>query len=211
MGLPTRFKDLTLGQVMQLHELSLDTELDKLDKDIKRLSILMGKTIEQIEEMDAKWFKEYLRITQMVAVPPKDIPVKSKIMVKGRVLYPTLSLQEMKVNQLVDFYSLYKASGNDHLKCANELLAVMYKPFRLGGKPKYDPGNHAKISKLLLSANGEDCMGLLFFYSRLWKKCAPRIQASLERSNDILENLMTEIQTDKEFQDFLKTGDGNTM
>lgn len=51
MNIPKRYEDLTVEQFQQLELLKEDSSLDTLDKTIKRLSILSGKSIEYIEAM----------------------------------------------------------------------------------------------------------------------------------------------------------------
>lgn len=210
MKLPKRFKDLTLSQFIQLHELN-DSNLHPLDKDIKFLSILSGKTIDEVEELSPDQFKKAKLDCVAVTIPPNDIPVKDKIKVGRKTFYPTLSIVDMKVNQLVDFYSVFKQNDGDHIKAAHKLLAITFKTKSLFGKLKYDPNNHEKNSQILLNANAEDCIGYIFFYLRLWKRCEPIIADYSERSRIEIENLMKEIQNDKKFQAFLKTGAGSTM
>lgn len=211
MKLPKRFKDLTLSQFIQLHELSLDNSLSKIDRDSKAYSILSGMNISDVEDLDYDYVKYELYNAISVTIPPNDIPVKDKIKVGLKSFYPTMSITDMKVNQLVDFYSVFKQSEGDHIKSAHKLLAIMLKTKSITGKLRYSPDNHEKNSELLLQANAEDCIGYVFFYLRLWKRCEPIIADYSERSRIEIENLMKEIQNDKKFQAFLKTGDGSTM
>lgn len=210
MGLPKKFSELTLSQFMQLHMLALDAELNQLDRNTKRLSILLNKSSDWVESLNNGVRTQMINDALLVTVPPNDIKLNDKIRVKGKVLYPTISLQDMSVAQLVDFYSLHKEAGEDKITSANKLLAVMFKPKAIFNEPTYNPNKHAKISELLLSAKAEDCLGLLFFYSRFWKRCEPIIVDYLQNSKKELEEIMTVIQTYKEFQDFLNTGGGST-
>jgi hypothetical protein len=45
MNIPKRYEDLTVSQFQELEALKNDDTLDKLDKSIKRLSILSGKSV----------------------------------------------------------------------------------------------------------------------------------------------------------------------
>lgn len=211
MKVPYSFEDITLSQFMQLHENEIDKSIDKIEKDNKRLSILSGEPIEIIEDLSFGDRQEFLNKTAYINTPPNTLKVCKRFRAKGTLLVPTTSLQEMKVNQLVDFYSLLKQTNGEYIKQANILLAVMFKPVTLFGKAKYSPENHAKISELLLSAKVGDCLGLLFFYLDFWKLCEPRIVHCLKTANQTIEETMNEIMNDKEFQDFLTNGDGNTM
>lgn len=218
MKVPYSFEDITLSQFMQLHENEINKSIDKIEKDNNRLSILSGKPIEVIEDLSFGDRQNLLNKTAYINTPPNALKVCKRFRAKGTLLVPTTSLQDMKVNQLVDFYALLKQSNGEYIKCANVLLAVMFKPFRLKIKGlkiqkevKYSPENHAKISELLLSAKVGDCLGLLFFYLDFWKLCEPRIVHCLKMANKTIEETMNEIMNDKEFQDFLTNGDGNTM
>lgn len=211
MKLPYSFEDITLSQFMQLHENEIDKSIDKIEKDNKRLSILSGEPIEIIEDLSFGDRQEFLNKTAYINTPPNTLKVCKRFRAKGTLLVPTTSLQEMKVNQLVDFYSLLKQTNGEYIKQANILLAVMFKPVTLFGKAKYSPENHAKISELLLSAKVGDCLGLLFFYLDFWKLCEPRIVHCLKTANQTIEEAMKEILNDKEFMDSLNNGDGNIM
>lgn len=218
MKVPYSFEDITLSQFMQLHENEIDKSIDKIEKDNKRLSILSGESIEVIEDLSFGDRQELLNKTAYINTPPNTLKVCKRFRAKGTLLVPTTSLHEMKVNQLVDFYSLLKQTNGEYIKQANILLAVMFKPFRLKIKGlkiqkevKYSPENHAKISELLLSAKVGDCLGLLFFYLDFWKLCEPRIVHCLKTANQTIEEAMKEILNDKEFMDSLNNGDGNIM
>jgi hypothetical protein len=211
MKLPYRFEDMTLAQFIKLHELEQDKSLDIIDRNIQKLSILSGKSIESIELMDLKHIRLYLSKIAYTSNAPKNLPIPPRFWCGKYLLTPTMSLQEMGVNQFVDYFTILKANDGNHIKCANDLLAIMFKPYKLIGKSKYSPDAHSKISKQLLSAKVGDCLGLLFFYLNLWVKCEPFIVSCLESSNQTIAKIWDEIQNDKEFQDFLKDGGGNTI
>lgn len=210
MKVPFRFEDITLRQFMQLHENELNQAADKLDRETNKLSILSDESIDFIEDLDFATRLHFLAKTSYTNNPPSDLKVCKRFRSKGILLVPTTSLQDMKVNQLVDFYSLLKQAEGNYIKSANVLLAVMFKPFKLIGESKYSPANHAKISELLLSAKVGDCLGLLFFYLDFWKRCEPIIARSLTEANQTIQEVMNEIMNDKTFLDSLTNGDGNT-
>jgi hypothetical protein len=207
MKIPYSFNDITLSQFMQLHKIHSDKAMDKLDK----LSILTGKSFNDIEELDFNTRSKLLAKARYMDNVPKDLRVPKRFTAGTTMLVPTMSIQEMKVNQLVDFYTIMKAHENDFIAGANDILAIMFKPFKLFGKAKYSPDDHSKISKLLLSAKVGDCLGLLFFYLNLWKRCEQIIVRYLENNQKEIQTLMNEIANDKEYQAFLANGGGNTI
>jgi hypothetical protein len=210
MKLPYCFEDMTLSQFMKLHELEQNKDIDPIDKQVSKLSILSGKSIDYIESLDYKEVKKALAKISYTSKVPKELRIPKRFRAGHLMLKPTMSLQEMKVNQLVDFYSLLKEANNDYIASANVLLATMFKPLSIFKKSVYSPENHAKISKLLLNAKVGDCLGLLFFYLYFWKKCEPIIVRCLKNNQQTIAEFLNEIQTDKEFLDFLNNGDGNT-
>lgn len=208
MKLPYRFEDMTLAQFIKLYELDQNKDIDK---NVNKLAILSGNSVEAIELLDLKHIRYYLTKINYTSNVPKNLSIPKRFWCGKYLLTPTMSLQEMGVNQMVDFFSIIKANNNNYISCANDLLAVMFKPYKFIGKSKYSPDAHSKISKQLLSAKVGDCLGLLFFYLDLWMRCEPLILTYLENSNKTIEEIMKEIQNDKEFQDFLKHGGGNTI
>ena len=211
MKLPYRFEDMTLAQFIKLYELDQNKDIDTIDKNVNKLAILSGNSVEAIELLDLKHIRYYLTKINYTSNVPKNLSIPKRFWCGKYLLTPTISLQEMGVNQMVDFFSIIKANNNNYISCANDLLAVMFKPYKFIGKSKYSPDAHSKISKQLLSAKVGDCLGLLFFYLDLWMRCEPLILTYLENSNKTIEEIMKEIQNDKEFQDFLKHGGGNTI
>lgn len=211
MKLPYRFEDMTLAQFIKLYELDQNKDIDTIDKNVNKLAILSGNSVEAIELLDLKHIRYYLTKINYTSNVPKNLSIPKRFWCGKYLLTPTMSLQEMGVNQMVDFFSIIKANNNNYISCANDLLAVMFKPYKFIGKSKYSPDAHSKISKQLLSAKVGDCLGLLFFYLDLWMRCEPLILTYLENSNKTIEEIMKEIQNDKEFQDFLKHGGGNTI
>lgn len=211
MKLPYRFEDMTLAQFIKLYELDQNKDIDTIDKNVNKLAILSGNSVEAIELLDLKHIRYYLTKINYTSNVPKNLSIPKRFWCGKYLLTPTMSLQEMGVNQMVDFFSIIKANNNNYISCANDLLAVMFKPYKFIGKSKYSPDAHSKISKQLLSAKVGDCLGLLFFYLDLWMRCEPLILTYLENRNKTIEEIMKEIQNDKEFQDFLKHGGGNTI
>jgi hypothetical protein len=201
MKLVRKFEDLTLKQYIELQELQ-SSSLSVIDKAVKKLSIITGESIDYIESINVKEVYSLLASVSFVDNPPEEIAVKKRIRLGFMLYEPTLSLTEMKVNQLTDFYHLY-----DNKAPINEILAVIYKPI----KGSYKPANHAKVAKMLLNEKVGNTLGTLFFYSNYWKRCEKTITEYLNKQNQVIQSFMKEIQDDKQFQDFLVTGGGNTI
>lgn len=192
-----QFGNLKLKQYIELSNLDKDKSIDELDRIVKKMAIISGKSIEEVELMDINYIKENISFLNNI---PQSLPFKKRLIIGFKVYKPTLTLQDIQVNQLVDFYALYKAEAP-----LNDLLAVIYKC------GKYDSKNHAELSAKMLNQKIKNVLGVVFFSLSYYSKCEKVINQYLEKSSKQVEILMSEIQTDKEFQDFLNTGDGNTI
>lgn len=190
-----QFGNLKLSQYIELSNLDKDKSIDELDRIVKKMAIVSGKSIEQVEVMDINYIKEKISFLNNV---PQSLPFKKRLRIGFKVYKPTLTLQDIQVNQLVDFYALYKAEAP-----LNDLLAVIYKC------GKYDSKNHAYLSAKMLNQKIKNVLGVVFFSLSYYNKCEKTINQYLEKSSKQVEMLMKEIQTDKEFQDFLSSGGGS--
>ena len=182
-----KFEDLTIKQYIDLLEVD-NSDISKIEKKIKKLEIVLGK-------------KENLPLTAFDKIKfldniPNQIKFKDKTRIGLKFYKACTDLNEIGVNQLVDFYSLHKNNAP-----INELLAVIYKP--------YNPDKHKEISKAFLDKKVGEVLGTVFFFKNYYLRCEKRIQEYLENHLKQIQAFQTEIQTDKEFQDFLSTGGGN--
>jgi hypothetical protein len=192
-----KFSNLTIDQYQRIIDLETNEE-PSTARAYKKLAIALDKTITEVIEMDIN--KRNFILANLNK--PNRLPLKKYIFVNGWIYKATTSLTEMNTMQLIDFNSLAnnKASLND-------LLAVMYVP--LFGK--YKAKNHANLSKAMKQTKVKKTLGLLFFWSDYSKKCEKRTLTFLEKQTQMIQELMQEIQTDKEFQTFYKTTVGNTI
>jgi hypothetical protein len=190
-----KFSNLTIDQYQRIIDLETNEE-PSTARAYKKLAIALDKTITEVIEMDIN--KRNFILANLNK--PNRLPLKKYIFVNGWVYKATTSLTEMNTMQLIDFNSLAnnKASLND-------LLAVMYVP--LFGK--YKAKNHKKLSLKLSKTKVKKTLGLLFFWSDYSKKCEKRTLTFLEKQAQMIQELMKEIQTDKEFQTFYQTTAGN--
>lgn len=192
-----RFEDLTVGQYIKLVELDKDKSLDALDLVSKQMAIVTGRRIEEIELMDINYIKSKIAFLKKI---PTEIPFKKSIWIGFKQYTPSINLVQTQVNQLTDFYSLYKNEAP-----INEILAVIYKP----KNGKYHADNHSYVAKKMINKRIGDVLGAVFFSLNYYKRCEKLINQYLENNQLIINQVMTEITTDKEFQAFLNTGDGN--
>jgi hypothetical protein len=183
-----KFEDLTIKQYIDLLKVD-NSDISKIEKKIKKLEIVLGKQ----ENLPLTAFDKIKFLDNI----PTQIKFRDKTRIGLKFYKACTDLNEIGVNQLVDFYSLHKNNAP-----INELLAVIYKP--------YNPDKHKEISEAFLSKKVGEVLGTVFFFRNYYLKCEKRIAEYLENHLKAIQTFQTEIQTDKEFQDFLNTGDGNT-
>jgi len=197
MKLNKHFKDLTLNQYIKIVDLETNEQPTE-ERAYKKLAIAYNCSVDVIKQLP----KPELNTALARLNKPTTLPFNNYLLLDSNLLKATTQLNVMCPAQLVDFYNLYKKGAK-----YNELLAVMYVPFKGG----YNPNIHYKISKKLLDIKVDKVLGLLFFWMDYFKKCEKIITTYLEKQTTIINQTIVEIQNDKEFQHFLQTGGGNTM
>lgn len=187
-----KFEDLTIKQYIDL--LAVDSlETSDIDKKIKKLAIVLNKKESEVEAMPITAFENIGFLSKI----PKQLKFKEKTRIGFKTYKACTNLNDIGVNQLVDFYSLNKSNAP-----INELLAVVYRP--------YNPDKHKEISQAFLSKKVGDVLGTVFFFKNYYLKCEKHIAQYLESQLKSIQMFQTEILTDKEFMDSLTTGGGNT-
>jgi len=192
MNIPKRYEDLTVNQFQELEALKNDDTLDNLDKSIKRLSILSGI-------LDAIFLIE--PINSMASPESFTLAYKKFRYIK--------SIDQYTTAQQKDFTEILKANNNDYIACMPELMAICHQELTLFGW-KYKPENHFKNVELFKQSKLKDSLGAVFFYSNCLKSYSVIIEDCLLKANEMIQAHAKTMMEDREFQTFLKGGDGNT-
>jgi len=187
-----KFEDLSIKQYIDLLEVD-KLEISEIEKKIKKLAIVLDKQESEVDNYPLQAFEKIKFLNNI----PNQIKFKDKTRIGLKFYKACTDLNEIGVNQLVDFYSLHKNNAP-----INELLAVIYKP--------YNPDKHKEISEAFLSKKVGEVLGTVFFFKNYYLRCEKRIAEYLENHLKAIQTFQTEIQTDKEFQGFLNTGAGST-
>ena len=187
-----QFEDLTIKQYIDLLEVD-NSDISKIEKKIKKLAIVLDKPESEVDNYPLQAFEKIKFLNNI----PNQIKFRDKTRIGLKFYKACTDLNEIGVNQLVDFYSLHKNNAP-----INELLAVIYKP--------YNPDKHKEISKAFLDKKVGEVLGTVFFFKNYYMKCEKLIAEYLENHLKAIQTFQTEIQTDSEFQAFLNTGGGST-
>lgn len=210
MNIPKRYEDLTVEQFQQLELLKEDSTSDTLDKTIKRLSILSGKSIEYIEAMKPTEVYNKLLDAIYLSLPLTSMECPETFMLGFKKFRAIKDISSYSLSQQIDYTNILKANNSDYIKCLPELMAISHQELTLRGW-KYCPENHAKNVELFKKSKLSESMGAVFFYSNCLKSYSTIIADYTQEKAKVLQDHMKEMMADQEFQSFLKDGGGNTQ
>ncbi len=209
MNIPKRYEDLTVNQFQELEALKNDDTLDNLDKSIKRLSILSGKSVEYIETLKPSLVYEKLLDAIFLIEPINSMASPESFTLAYKKFRYIKSIDQYTTAQQKDFTEILKANNNDYIACMPELMAICHQELTLFGW-KYKPENHFKNVELFKQSKLKDSLGAVFFYSNCLKSYSEIIEDCLQKANEMIQAHAKTMMEDREFQTFLKGGDGNT-
>lgn len=169
MKLNKHFKDLTLNQYIKIVDLETNEQPTE-ERAYKKLAIAYNSSVDVIKQQP----KHALNTALARLNKPTTLPFNKYLLVDSNLLKATTTLNEMKTAQLVDFYNLYQKGAK-----YNELLAVMYVPFKGGYKPEI----HYKVAKKLLDKRIDKVLGLLFL-DRLFQQMREDYHNIFGETND---------------------------
>ena len=209
MKIPKRYEDLTVQQFQELEALKSNTDLDTLDKAVKRLSILSGKDVEYIESLTATEIFNTLSDAVFLMSPIHEMPIPNHIVLdKVRFRY-IKEIHEYNICQEKDWKEMVKMNDNDYIKCLPELMAICHQEYE-NKQWVYNSNNHQRNVELFKQSKLGESLGAVFFYSKsLTSYTKVLADYSKKAENQITEHYQMMME-DQEFQTFLNVGDGNT-
>ena len=190
MKIPTSYNEISVEQYMKAYEIMNDDFEDDVDRMASLISYFIDKPFDDVMEMDIDKFKD---LSTKLSFLRTDLPlfhINDSINIDKQLFTAVKTLTDMKVNQMIDFQSIYKANGNNLYKCLDKLLPIVYV------QKEYNPNKHEENVKLLSKAKVSEVSGLVFFYSDYWLNAEKIIQVYtenqlkliMERMNWIAEN-----------------------
>ena len=210
MNIPKRYEDLTVQQFQELEALKSNTDLDTLDKAVKRLSILSGKDVDYIESLTATEIFNTLSDAVFLMSPIHEMPIPNHIVFSGVKFRYIKEIHEYNICQEKDWKEMVKMNGNDYIKCLPELMAICHQEHE-NGKWVYNSDNHLRNVELFKKSKLSESLGAVFFYSKsLTSYIKILADYSKKVENQITEHYKT-MMADQEFQTFLNVGVGNTV
>jgi hypothetical protein len=207
MNIPTRYEDLTVFQFQQLEELKT-LELDTLDKAVKRLSILSGMSIDDIESLSASKVHDLLLDAIFLTIPITEMNSPEEFTLGGKRFRYIKEIHNYNIAQEKDWKEYLKMNNNEYFKCLPELMAICHQELE-NGKWVYNSDNHTENVELFKNSKLSESLGAVFFYSKYFKTYTKAIQDCLADQIQVLKEAEKMMMADQEFQTFLKDGDGS--
>jgi len=148
MKLATSWKQITLKTFSELDAIIRNNALQTSEKDIEILSLLSGKSIEEIHALPFKTKNKYL--TQISFLNKLEI-IKEKVpayfMIKRRIFRLTLNATELNGGQYIDLMNFLK-DPDATTRNIHNVLAIIALPMKFGLiKTKYSGKKHAPRAK----------------------------------------------------------------
>jgi len=198
--LPNSLKDIKVKQYQTIAPLLSDLNLDTW---IKIMSILSGKTTEQIEDIDTGVFKKYRKQLQFLLADKPQF-VKKYLWINGSLYKGTNNADDLNTSQYVAIKTFL--SQGSPVEQLHNIAPCCYKKLTFKGW-KYNGDDHVKLSEAFLNKPTSDVLPLVFFCFRVLYNSTIDSEAYLE-AQKVIANRMEEIHQLILDESFLSTGVG---
>ena len=200
MRLPKSLKDIKVKQYQTIAPLLSDLNLDTW---IKIMSILSGKTTEQIEDIDTGVFKKYRKQLQFLLADKPQF-VKKYLWINGSLYKGTNNADDLNTSQYVAIKTFL--SQGSPVEQLHNIAPCCYKKLTFKGW-KYNGDDHVKLSEAFLNKPTSDVLPLVFFCFRVLYNSTIDSEAYLE-AQKVIASRMEEIHQLILDESFLNTGVG---
>ena len=192
------YGNLTLDQLQRIHAIKNDTDFDKR---IEQYSIVYNKSIEFCGTLSLQTL--YSKTAFLQSKIP-DFNLKKRY---GK-FQPITNFIELSLAQHKDISYFMESNGNDWIKCAPQLLAVINKQMTITGY-KYRPDKHQKNIERFRKSKCKNVLGAVFFYLNFTKNYSWITKDYLE-AEELIASTMKTIQEDSGFKTFIQDGLGKS-
>lgn len=142
---------------MKAYEIKNEDFDEEIDMMTSWISYFTGLSFNEAQSLEGGEYKKYADKLSFLRTDLPLYPISEFVNVDKQLFTPTKTLTKMRVNQMIDFQSIYKANGNNLYKCLDKLLPIVYV------QKEYDPNKHEENVKLLSKAKVSEVSGLVFF------------------------------------------------
>lgn len=209
MKIIDNYRDLPIGMYLDICELDKRTDIDELHKQVCIISILTGRSEEEIYNLPLEEYRELAAKTTFLSREYDGEVLTAKTYgINGMVLVPVDDFRKITTAQYIDFQTF----ARDADKNVVELLSCMLVPKGKKYNQDYDVLELQKALRMHLSV--ADALSLLaFFFIKYHQSIKDSLISSKEaamklRDPEKKKRVLKEIQRQ---EDLLKGGDGLQM
>jgi hypothetical protein len=178
----SKYSDLTIKQFLNCKLIS-EVEQDPIDKNVRLLAEITGKTVDEIESLPITELKARLKYLSNMETLSEVGKVRMKFKVKGNTFKVIWKTQELTSAQYIDV-SHFTKEPDKIIYNIHNILAAISVPLKWGLiEQKYDGAKHKDIADLLYNhMTIQQAYPIMLFFCRYFE----------ELDNNILTYLVQE-------------------
>lgn len=188
MKIPKKVDKLTVVQYGRFIECER-SNMDEIDKANKLLSIVTGKTLDEIESLDLSTLDFHYRKLSVLRASTPSGKINKVLWIKGKRFRLVKSERHLNTNQ----FTMWETHANNPIRNYNKLAACIYlrhKPFT---KPTFHKDDFAEVAELFSTCTVGQLFGALFFCKVRLEKLKQTSQAYLSQAEIEIQNHTTAI------------------
>lgn len=180
------YNQLTIKQFLNCKRIS-ELEADPIDKNVRLLSEITGKQVDEIESLPISELKEQLRKLGAIETLLPESKVKMKFKVKGQRFTCIWEQQKLTAAQYIDVCHFTKNGGDMIYQIHNILAAICVKRTWYGKQLKYDGSQHKEVADLFYNhMTIEQAYPIMLFFCKFYEELEINIATYLlEEANKL--------------------------
>ena len=176
-----KFEKITISQFIKCKTIA-ELESDPLNRNIKLLAELTGKSFDEIESMPIDKLTIALKSFSEIESLNSDAKIKMDFKIKGRRFKCIWQTQKLTAAQYIDATSFCKDEASIINNIHNILAAICVEKTWYGKVKKYDGINHKEVSDLFYNnMKIEVAYPIMLFFCKYYKELAANILIYLEQ------------------------------
>ena len=176
-----KFEKITISQFIKCKTIA-ELESDPLNRNIKLLAELTGKSFDEIESMPIDKLTVALKSFSEIESLNPDAKIKMDFKIKGRRFKCIWQTQKLTAAQYIDATSFCKDEASIINNIHNILAAICVEKTWYGKVKKYDGINHKEVSDLFYTnMKIEVAYPIMLFFCKYYKELADNILIYLEQ------------------------------
>ena len=171
---------ITIGNFIKCKTIA-ELESDPLNRNIKLLAELTGKTFDEVETMPIDKLTKELKAFNAIETLNTNQKLKMSFKIKGKRFKVIWQTQKLTAAQYIDASSFCKDEAAIINNIHNILASICVEVNWFGKQKKYDGANHKAISDLFFNnMNIQDAYPIMLFFCRYYKELTDNILIYLE-------------------------------